>query len=71
MLLFLLKRCNRKQYNAIKEILNTDKFALITSKPEEGVVSEISNNLSYEELFELYRKYRKKYFKLKNIYGGN
>ncbi|MFW5794653.1 MAG: hypothetical protein ACOCV1_04125 [Bacillota bacterium] len=71
MLLFLLKTCTKKQYNAIKEILNSDKFALITSKPQEGVISEIHENLSYEELFELYRKYRKKYFKLKNIYERN
>ncbi|MFW6225497.1 MAG: hypothetical protein ACOC3V_00895 [bacterium] len=71
MLIFLLKKVSEKQYNAINEILKTDKFALITTKPEEGVVSELSNNLSYEELFELYRRYRKKYFKLKNIHGRN
>lgn len=66
MILFLLKKCTKKQYLAIKELLNSSKFALVTSNPEEGVISEITNNLSYNELFELYRKFRKKYFKLKD-----
>lgn len=70
MFIFLLRKCSRKQYEGIKEILSNNKFSLITTKPEEGLVSEITNGLSYDELFELYRKKRKKYFKLKNIYGN-
>ena len=70
MFIFLLRKCDRKQKEGIREILSNNKFALITTKPEEGLVSEITNGLSYDELFELYRKKRKKYFKLKNIYGN-
>lgn len=70
MFIFLLRKCDRKQKEGIEEILSNNKFALITTKPEEGLVSEITNGLSYDELFELYRKKRKKYFKLKNIYGN-
>lgn len=71
MFIFLLRKCDRKQKEGIREILSNNKFALITTKPEEGLVSEITNGLSYDELFELYRKKRKKYFKLKNMYGAS
>lgn len=66
MILFILRKCNKQQYNAIKEILVADKFTLLTTSPEEGTTKEINNNLSHDELFNLYRKFRKKYFKLKN-----
>jgi hypothetical protein len=65
MILFLLRKCSRKQYKGIKEILSTKKFALISTNREEGVITEITSELNYSELFELYRKFRKKYFKLK------
>ena len=66
MILFILKRCNKQQYNAAKEILSASKFTLLTVLPEEGVTNEINHNLNNTELFNLYRKFRKKYFKLKN-----
>ena len=66
MILFTLKKCSKQQYNAVKELLKANKFSLLTVIPEEGVTNEINNNLSYDELFNLYRKFRKKYFKLKN-----
>lgn len=68
MLLFLLRRVDRRQYEAVKEILSNEKFAVLTINNEEGLTTEINKNLSCGELFALYRKYRKKYFKLKNIY---
>ena len=70
MILFLLRKCSKAKKQAVEEILSNDKFALITTKPEEGITTELNNNLSYEELFNLYRKYRKKYFKLKNLYDN-
>lgn len=51
------------KYEAIKQILSNDKFIVITVNLEEGVTSEINNNLSNDELFNIHRKFRKKYFK--------
>jgi|AntDeeMinimDraft_5_1070356.scaffolds.fasta_scaffold21282_2 hypothetical protein len=68
MILFLLRKCSRKQYEGIREILNNNKFVLLTINSLEGVFTEINNKLDNNELFNLYRKYRKKYFKLKNIH---
>lgn len=65
MLLTIVKNVDRKTYEAVQEILNNSKFSLLTVIPEEGLTNEINNNLSNEELFNLHRKFRKKYFKLR------
>ena len=66
MIIFKQRRCSSRQKEAIDEILSNDKFTVLSVVPEEGFTKEINNNLNYEELFNLHRKFRKKYFKLKN-----
>lgn len=51
------------KYEAIKQILGNDKFIVITVNSDEGLTSELNNNLSNDELFNIHRKFRKKYFK--------
>lgn len=51
------------KYEAIKQILSNDKFIVITVNSDEGLTSELNNNLSNDELFNIHRKFRKKYFK--------
>lgn len=54
-----------QKYKLIIQLLKSDKFIVILLNPEEGVNAEYTNNLSNSELFNIYRKYRKKYFKLR------
>lgn len=66
MYIFLLRRCSERQKQGVEEILSNDKFALITVNPEEGVTNEITQGLNNRDLFNLYRKFRKKYFKIQH-----
>ena len=61
----ILRKCDRKQRAVIDEILSSRKYIAITTNPEEGTLQEITNDLNYEELFYIYRKLRKRYFKKK------
>lgn len=51
---------------AVKQILESDMFIVITPNPEEGVTTETSYGLSVTDLFNIHRKYRKKYLKQMN-----
>jgi hypothetical protein len=61
----ILRIVRGKEYDAISRILSDNKYIVINTNLEEGTFEEINNNLSYEELFLIYRKLRKKYFKLR------
>jgi len=59
----VLRICGDKEYDAIKNILSKKKYISIHYNPDDGFIQEISNNLNNRELFSIYRKLRKRYFK--------
>lgn len=62
----ILRIVDDKEYDAIKAIFKDTKYIVVSLNPEEGTLQEISNQLNNSELFLIYRRLRKKYFKIRD-----